>query len=153
MEGVLCQLDMDPWGTPYRTTISKIARKVSTVGLHVNNIQKIVSELFELRPTEQIREANDGHNGENGVNNIIVPRSTPPTSRCITKSSRRSINSNELLSSRRKSYTCWFASTLVRGVKLSYRNSCAYTMPSNQEVCLKQLRKKRERFTKELANF
>lgn len=59
MEGVLCQLDMDPWGTPYRTTISKIARKVSTVGLHVNKIQKIVSELFDLRSTEQIREAND----------------------------------------------------------------------------------------------
>jgi hypothetical protein len=82
-------LDIDPWGRPYRATISKIARKVSIDGLYVNKIQKKVGELFQMRPTEQIREANDGLNGENSV-----------------KSSRQSINSNELISSRRKSHTC-----------------------------------------------
>jgi hypothetical protein len=59
-------------GRLYRAIISKIARKVPTDGLHVNKVEKNVDELFQTRPTEQIRIADDECNSDDGEDNTLI---------------------------------------------------------------------------------
>ena len=57
-------LDRNPWGRPYRTVMSRMARRVQTDGLNLNRVRSIVDELFLMRPMESKDRIVRNRNGE-----------------------------------------------------------------------------------------